>query len=98
MATTTTRRVATEEALRATPEDGHKHELVDGEIRVSPAGDRHSLVAAQLVALRLPFVKQRQPGFVFTADAGFRLPSGNWASVAPDLAIPGLRVVLRDVL
>jgi hypothetical protein len=37
---TTTRRVATEEDLLAMPPDGHKYELVDGEIRMSPAGDR----------------------------------------------------------
>jgi Uma2 family endonuclease len=77
MATTAVRRVATEEDLRAIPEDGQKYELVDGEIRVSPAGDRHSFVGAQIVALLVTFVKQRRLGFVFGADAGFRLPSGN---------------------
>jgi hypothetical protein len=46
---TTTRRMATEDDLRAMPEDGQKYELVDGEIRVSPAGDRHSAIAAKLV-------------------------------------------------
>ena len=76
MAATTTRRVATEDDLRAMPEDGQKYELVDGEIRVSPAGDRHGFIAAQLVALLVPFVKQRKLAFVFS-DAGFRLPSGN---------------------
>ncbi len=77
MATTTMRRVATEDDLRAMPEDGQKYELVDGEIRVSPAGDRHSIVALQMGALLLQFVKQRKLGFVFGADAGFRLPGGN---------------------
>lgn len=37
---TTTRRVATEKDLLAMPKDGQKYELVDGRIRVSPAGDR----------------------------------------------------------
>ena len=50
MATTTTRRVATEDDLRAMPEDGRKYELVDGAIRVSPAGDRHSQIALRLGA------------------------------------------------
>ena len=88
MATSTTRQVATEDDLRATLEDGQKYELVDGEIRVSPAGDRHSLVAAQIVALLVPFVKQRKLGFVFGADAGFRLPSGNVRS--PDASFVAL--------
>ncbi len=83
MATTTTRRVATEDDLRAMPNDGQKYELVDGEIRVSPAGDRHGFIAAQLAALLVPFVKQRRLGFVFS-DAGFRLPSGNVRS--PDVS------------
>jgi Uma2 family endonuclease len=74
---TTTRRVATEQDLLATPKDGRKYELVDGEIRVSPAGDRHSVVAAQLVALLVTFVKQHRLGYVCGADAGFRLPGGN---------------------
>jgi Uma2 family endonuclease len=77
MATTTTRRLATEDDLRAMPEDGQKYELVDGEIRVSPAGDRHSVIALKLGALLLSFVKERKLGHVLGADAGFRLPGGN---------------------
>jgi Uma2 family endonuclease len=84
MATTTTRRVATEDDLRAMPEDGRKYELVDGEIRVSPAGDRHSQIALELGARLLTFVKERRLGHVFGADAGFRLPSGNVRS--PDVS------------
>ena len=74
---TTARRRATEEDLLATPNDGQKYELVDGEIRVSPAGDRHSAVAVHLVSLLFAFVKQHRLGHVLGADAGFRLPSGN---------------------
>jgi Uma2 family endonuclease len=70
-------RRATEEDLLAIPKDGQKHELVDGEIRVSPAGDRHSVVALHLAALLLEFVKEHRLGHVMGADAGFRLPSGN---------------------
>jgi Uma2 family endonuclease len=84
MATTTTRRVATEDDLRAMPEDGRKYELVDGEIRVSPAGDRHSKIALELGALLLAYVKERRLGHVFGADAGFRLPGGNVRS--PDVS------------
>lgn len=42
MATTT--RPATEEDLLRTPRDGQKYELVDGQIRVSPAGFNHGSV------------------------------------------------------
>jgi Uma2 family endonuclease len=74
---TTTRRAATEQDLLAMPRDGRKYELVDGEIRVSPAGDRHSVVAARLVARLVPVVERQRLGHVCGADAGFRLPGGN---------------------
>ena len=74
---TTTRRVATEEDLLAMPQDGHKYELVDGEIRMSPTGNRHGVVIAQLAALLVQFVKPRRLGYVIAGDAGFRLPSKN---------------------
>jgi Uma2 family endonuclease len=74
---TTTRRPATEEDLLAVPEDGQKYELVDGEIRVSPTGNRHGAVIAQLIALLVPFVKQNRLGHVIGGGAGFRLPSKN---------------------
>jgi Uma2 family endonuclease len=74
---TTAKRAATEEDLLAMPDDGHKYELVDGEIRVSPVGDRHGYVAANLVGLLFTFVKRRRLGFVMSGDAGFRLPSKN---------------------
>ena len=47
---TITRTVATEEDLLAQPKDGRKYELVDGEIRVSPAGRRHEAVGVMLAA------------------------------------------------
>jgi Uma2 family endonuclease len=81
---TTTRRVATEEDLLAMPKDGQKYELVDGEIRVSPAGDRHSVVALRLGGLLLTHVTERRLGHVMGADAGFRLPGGNIRS--PDVS------------
>jgi len=74
---TTTRKVATEEDLLAMPRDGHKYELVDGEIRVSPTGNRHGEVIAQLSALLFNFVKPRRLGHVISGDAGFRLPDKN---------------------
>jgi Uma2 family endonuclease len=74
---TTTRRAATEEDLLATPKDGQVYELVDGEIRVSPAGMRHSTVAARLVASLSAFVTPRRLGHVASENAGYRLPSGN---------------------
>ena len=81
---TITRRIATEQDLLAMPKDGQKYELVDGEIRVSPAGDRHSAVALALGARLLSFARTHRLGHVMGADAGFRLPSKNIRS--PDVS------------
>ena len=70
-------RRATEDDLRATPRDGRKYELVDGEIRVSPAGSRHSEVSLKLAARLLAYVAERGGGHVFESSVGFRLPDGN---------------------
>jgi Uma2 family endonuclease len=73
---TTTRRTATEEDLRRTPDDGI-YELVDGEIRSSPAGGRHGKTSMALVSLLGPFVRDHRLGHVMGPDTGHRLPSGN---------------------
>lgn len=74
---TTMRPVATEEDLLRTPRDGHKYELVDGQIRVSPAGSRHGRVCMQLGSKLHVFVEERHLGYVFDSSTGFRLPGGN---------------------
>jgi Uma2 family endonuclease len=84
MATTTTRKPATEEDLLAVPEDGRKYELVDGEIRVSPAGFRHGTVCVRLAARLGSFVEGHALGAVTDSSTGFRLPGGNIR--CPDLA------------
>ncbi len=75
-AATTVRR-ATEDDLRATPRDGRKYELVDGQIVVSPAGTRHGLVSLGLAARLLNFVEANDLGYVLESSTGFRLPGGN---------------------
>jgi Uma2 family endonuclease len=60
-----------------TPRDGQKYELVDGKIRVSPAGYRHGRICVQLVLRLGAFIQERQLGDVLDPSTGFRLPSGN---------------------
>ena len=74
---TITRRAATEEDLLKTPRDGRIYELVDGEIRMSPAGVRHGAVSMALVGRLAPFVRERRLGHVLGPDTGHRLPGGN---------------------
>jgi Uma2 family endonuclease len=78
---------ATEDDLRAAPEDGHKHELVDGAVVVTPAGSRHGQVAIRLAARLALFVEEHSLGYVFDSSTGFRLPGGNVR--LPDVSFVG---------
>jgi len=81
---TTTRPAATEEDLRATPRDGLKYELVDGHIRVSPAGYRHGQVCWKLGGRLHAFLQEHPVGHGVDSSTGFRLPGGNVR--VPDVA------------
>ncbi len=89
-------RAATEEELLRTPRDGRKYELVDGEIRVSPAGSRHGAVTLRIGARLLAFVEEHRLGHVFESSTGFRLPGGNVRS--PDVAFVARGRFERDEL
>lgn len=67
----------TDEDLLGLPQDGNKRELVDGEIRVSPAGLRHERVVARLLGRLQHFVEDRQLGDVLGSNLLYVLPSGN---------------------
>jgi Uma2 family endonuclease len=86
-AATTVRAGATEADLLRTPRDGRKYELVDGEIRVSPAGFRHGQVILRLTVRIDAFVRERGLGYVCESSTGFRLPGGNVRS--PDVSFVG---------
>jgi len=89
---TTTRARATEADLLAQPDDGRKYELVDGAIRVTPAGYRHGTIAAKLCARLVAFSEGR--GHVSESSAGFRLPGGNIRS--PDVSFVALGRLPKD--
>ena len=76
-------RPATIDDLLKTPEDGQKYELVDGGILVSPAGMRHSEIAAQISYLLKRFLERSPTGKVYAPDVGILLPNGNVRS--PDV-------------
>jgi Uma2 family endonuclease len=73
----TTRSGVTDQDLLRLPRDGRKYELVDGEIRVSPAGMRHGKISVRLTAALLAFVSPQRLGDVFDSSTGYRLPGGN---------------------
>jgi len=63
----------TDEDLHRLPRDGRKHELVDGEIRVSPADGRHGQVTLRVAARILGYVDERRLGVVLDSSTGFRI-------------------------
>jgi len=78
----TTRVISDEELLRL-PKDGNKYEVVDGELRVSPAGWAHERVVASLTAQMATHAKVHRLGDVLGSNALYILPSGN--KRAPDI-------------
>lgn len=75
---------ATIDDLRSVPKDGRTYELVDGAIAVTPAGMRHSGVAARITVVLGSYVFSHGGGEVYTEGVGIQLPSGNVRS--PDVS------------
>lgn len=75
MATTT--RPSTEADLLRIPKDGRKYELVDGTIRMSPAGGRHGQISVRILVAMANFARLHALGEVLDSSTGFRLPNRN---------------------
>lgn len=80
----TAQQYLTDADLLAMPRDGQKYELVDGAIRVSPAGFRHGVVSVRLTLRLGTFVSEARLGYVLESSTGYRLPGGNVRS--PDVS------------
>lgn len=85
---TSARSHASEADLLRMPKDGRKYELVDGQIRVSPAGARHGLIIVKLTGRLQAFVERARLGYVFDSSTGIRLPKGNVQSRRHQLRCP----------
>ena len=87
MPTMQTTPVTTAEQLLELHEPGCRHELVRGELRrMSPAGDWHGSVAAEMCYLLRHHVRPRQLGRVYGAETGFWLEHDPDTVRAPDVA------------
>jgi Uma2 family endonuclease len=79
------RKVWTEAELQALPEDGFNHELVDGEIVMSPKNDSyHGDICSRLLASLLAFAETSRLGAVWDSNTGFRMNNLNVR--APDIS------------
>ena len=70
----------TDEALMALPRNGQKHELLGGELVVSPTGVQHGYIASRLLAALLEFALKHRLGLVVDSSTGFRLKHGDCLS------------------
>ena len=73
--------------LLALPDDGQRYELIDGEVRVmSPAGNKYGEIAATLLCLIDPHIRENHLGAVYAAETGFLIQQDPDTVRAPDVA------------
>ena len=79
------RKVWTEAELQALPEDCYDHELVDGEIVMSPKNNSfHGDICTRLSAALMAFAEPGRLGAVWDSSTGFRMSNLNVR--APDIS------------
>ena len=77
----------TAEQLLELPDDGMRHELVDGDLHTkAPAGGAHGQIAAELLGRMFAVVQAGRLGRLFAAETGFRLRRDPDTVRAPDVA------------
>jgi Uma2 family endonuclease len=79
------RKIWTEADLQALPEEGFLHEVVDGELVMSPKNDfYHGHICARLSAALYAFAVERRLGVVLDSSTGFWMENRNCR--APDIS------------
>jgi Uma2 family endonuclease len=69
------------------PDDGHRYELVRGELRrMSPGGEEHGFVAMEIGSRLAVHVKAFGLGRVYAAETGFLVARAPDTVLAPDVA------------
>jgi Uma2 family endonuclease len=86
MSATLTKPVTADELLEM-QDDGHRYELVKGELRMAPPpGSEHGEVTMNLAGPLFQHVKNNNLGVVYAAETGFKLESNPDTVRAPDIA------------
>jgi Uma2 family endonuclease len=79
------RKVWTEAELQSLPEDGYNHEVVDGELVMSPKNDFfHGDISSELLMAMRSFVRANRLGAVLDSSTGFWMKNRNCR--APDVS------------
>lgn len=78
------KKIWADEDLEALPKNGHKHELLDGELIMSPAHASHGDICSRLLILVGTYIQQHNLGKVYDSSTGFRL--GSNLLLSPDVS------------
>lgn len=78
------RKVWSDEELEALPKDGHKYELLDGGLIMSPVHANHGTICMRLALLLGNFVQRHKLGELYDSSTGFRL--GENLLLSPDIS------------
>lgn len=83
--TKTTGQIWTDQDFMALPQDGHRYELVGGELRdMGSAGAKHGYVCSLILFTLMGYVLPRKLGVVFDSSTAFTMKNGNRRS--PDIS------------
>ena len=78
-------KVWTEEEIQSLPDDGYKHEIVNGELVMSPKNNfEHERLVGRLFYALETFVRAQKNGAVLTSNLGYWMRSRNCR--APDIS------------
>jgi Uma2 family endonuclease len=79
------KKVWTDEAFMALPDDGHRYEIVNGElIDIGNSGALHGYVCSTLMILLGGFIRTHKLGAMFDSSTAFKMKNGNRRS--PDIS------------
>lgn len=79
------KKVWTDEAFMALPDDGHRYEIVNGELMdMGNSGALHGYVCSTLMILLGGFIRTHNLGAMFDSSTAFKMKNGNKRS--PDIA------------
>ncbi|QYO63561.1 Uma2 family endonuclease [Leptolyngbya sp. 7M] len=81
----TDKKVWTDEEFMALPKDGHRYEIVDGElIDMGSSGALHGYICSLLVAALASYVLPKKLGVILDSSTAFKMKNGNRRS--PDIS------------
>ena len=93
----TTRTLVTADELLRMPDDGKRHELIEGElIEMAPAGGRHGNIGVRIAGFLFQHIYQTNLGELFGADTGFFLQRDPDTVRAPDAAFIAIERIPPD--